>query len=103
MFIKPELEAEAFRAIIEISVRSKITGHRMKQIVRPIRILRLVRLLALVTETRQETVQQAGGDFIGDDRFDGGEADINLAAPMGGGKDDGVRGDFWLEHGRHRL
>lgn len=78
----PELRAPITRSIIEATVRAVVPGHRLPEIVGPIRVGRLIGLLRLITGPREVMIEQPWREFVADNRLDCGHTAVQLAAVM---------------------
>jgi hypothetical protein len=79
MEIRPELRTKTVSRFIESPVRPVISGYWLVEVEGPTGILWFVRLLCLVASMSQVMVEQAGKEFVNDDCFHRGSADVNLA------------------------
>src|SRR6266581_7985306 len=91
--------------MIETSMRAKVADviDRHPEVVGPVRILRLGRLLRVVAGAREVTIGEPRGDTVADNRFHRREANEVFATWMIGRPDNCIGGNLGLKDWRHRL
>lgn len=103
--VDPELRAAGARAGVELAVRTEVARvvDRLPEVVRPVRILGAVVLLAPVAGVGEVAVADPRGELVAPDRDHRGHADLDLAAPVVRRPQDRPGRDLRLVDGRHRL
>src|SRR3954447_20720873 len=77
--------------------------HGFVQVIVALGVFGFGNLLRLVARFAKVRVEQAGDEFLADDRLHGGTAYPNFSTTMMRGPVDGARGNFRCVYGRHRL
>ncbi len=103
MFACPELRARRICSRIKPPVRRLVTRRGFPQIVRPVRVFELLRLLTVESSPREIMIEQSGEKFVADDRGDGWQPHIHLAPRMVRCVNDCVGRNFRLIDWRHWL
>src|SRR5687767_10059102 len=99
----PKLQTVTLGSIVEGSMRAVVAGHWFPQVVRPVWVFWLVRLMALMDRARHIVIEEPGRNLVSDDRFYGGHPDVQLATLVMRGPHDGSGGDFRLVDRANRL
>ena len=100
---RPQLRAGIGRAGVERAMRTVIACHWRPEVVRPVGILGLLRLLRFVSRPREDAIEDGRRQAIADDRLDGRQPDPKLPSVVIRGSVNRVGRDLGLEDGRHRL
>src|SRR5581483_281306 len=79
---QPDLAAEGAGAAVEVAVRAVGAGHRLPEIVRPVRVRQPVVLLGVVAGAPEVAVEPARDKLLAPYRFDRGPADQHFAPVM---------------------
>jgi hypothetical protein len=101
--VSSKLRAVTVGAGAKASVSSGIATDGFVEIVGFAVVGLFVSVLAFDAGLAEVKIAEAWKKFVTDDRDDRGQPDVNLAALVFRGEDDGARGDFRLVDRRHRL
>src|SRR6266550_2122680 len=91
--------------MIETSMRAEVADviDRHPEVVGPVRILRLGRLLRVVAGAREVAIAKPRGDTVADNGFHSRKTDEVFAAWMIGSPDNCIGGNLRLKDWRYRL
>src|SRR5688500_18688072 len=103
MRCRPQLKAPPLGAIAELAPRAVIAGDGFPQIIWPVWVFGLVRLMSLIHRASQVVIQQSRGDRAAEDCLYRRHSHIELATVALSRPDDRPCGDFRVVDRADRL